>query len=86
MELETEVVPSLFPITYAPEQTSATVNGLRPFTAYSCSLTASTVVGPGPPAIDTPMTDPSGKKKRERKNRMKESVYYVFLIELKLQN
>ncbi|XP_019858365.1 PREDICTED: protein sidekick-1-like [Amphimedon queenslandica] len=59
MELERGVVPSLFPITYAPDQTNATVSGLRPFTAYNCSLTASTVVGPGPPAIDTPMTDPS---------------------------
>ncbi|XP_019860243.1 PREDICTED: protein sidekick-1-like, partial [Amphimedon queenslandica] len=58
-ELERNIVPSLFPINYTPDLTNATVSGLRPFTAYSCSLTASNAVGAGPPAIDTPMTEPS---------------------------
>ena len=62
MELERSIaIPTLFPITYAPDRTNETVSGLRPFTAYNCSLTASNTVGPGPPATDTPMTEPSGK-------------------------
>ena len=65
MELERGIVSSLFPINYSPDLTNATVTGLSPFTAYNCSLTASNAVGPGPPAIDTPMTEPSGERERE---------------------
>ena len=65
MELERGIVSSLFPINYSPNLTNATVTGLSPFTAYNCSLTASNAVGPGPPAIDTPMTEPSGERERE---------------------
>ena len=40
---------------------SANVTGLRPFTAYNVSVTASTVDGEGPPAHLSAMTQEDGE-------------------------
>ena len=41
--------------------TSHTFSGLEPFTSYTCSVHASTVVGDGPAAIKTVVTDEDSK-------------------------
>ena len=70
LELERGIVPSIFPINYAqapPENINVT--GLRPFTAFNCSLVARNSAGAGPPASDTPMTEPDGKREGGREGR-----------------
>ena len=73
------MVPSIFPINYtqAPLD-NVNVTGMRPFTAFNCSLVARNSAGVGPPASDTPMTEPDGKReggregKKDRKRKRKE--------------
>ena len=66
------MVPSIFPINYtqAPLD-NVNVTGMRPFTAFNCSLVARNSAGVGPPASDTLMTEPDGKREGRREEKRK---------------
>ena len=66
------------------------MTGLRPFTAFNCSLVARNSAGAGPPASDTPMTEPDGKREggregkkdreREKRGRVRERKARTLLL------
>ena len=67
------MVSSIFPINYtqAPLD-NVNVTGMRPFTAFNCSLVARNSAGAGPPASDTLMTEPDGKREGRREEKKKD--------------
>ena len=61
-ETESKVVPFSLPKVFPhPPPANVTVDGLQPFTMYSCTIVASNSAGQSRPASDSGMTEPDGK-------------------------
>ena len=61
-EIESKIVPSSLPRVFShPPPPNVTVDGLRPFTMYNCTIVANNSAGQSRPASDSGMTEPDGK-------------------------
>ena len=60
-ELNSNVVPDVFPVTLPHPPSNTEVNELKPFTEYQCSLVAYNSAGDSPASSDTAMTEQDGK-------------------------